>query len=169
MIPTIENILYTTGLGSGTPYVFRYALSLAQKYDAKIHIVHGHEPMPAAAQSVADLYMFQEKAEDVFEKAIAEAEKNIVARLELLCAKETANDPQGRERVASITVSKMAPKLAILEEAEKRGADLIIMGSHRHSVLADAMLGTTTLKVLHRATIPVMVVRIPEDYHEDGF
>ncbi len=168
MIPKIENILYTTGLGSGTPYVFRYALSLAQKYDAKIHIIHGHEPLPAAAQSMADLYMFQEKAEDIFEKAVAEAEKTIIDRLELLCAKETASDPQGRERIASITVTKMSPKQAILEEAEKRNADLIIMGSHRHSVLADAMLGTTTLKILHRSTIPVMVVRIPEGYHEDG-
>jgi nucleotide-binding universal stress UspA family protein len=169
MIPKIENILYTTGLGGGTPHVFRYALSLAQKYDAKIHIVHGHEPLPAAAQNMADLYMFQEKSEDVFEKAVAEAEKTITERLELLCSKETASDPLGRERVASITVRKMQPKQAIIEEAEKRNADLIIMGSHRHSVLADAMLGTTTLKVLHISTVPVLVVRIPEGYHEDGF
>ena len=169
MIPKIKNILYTTGLGSGTPYVFRYALSLAQKYDAKIHIIHGHEPLPAAAQSMADLYMFQEKAEDVFEKAVAEAEKSIIERLELLCSKETANDPEGRERVAGITVAKLPPKQAIMEAAKDCKADLIVMGSHRHSVLADAMLGTTTLKVLHRATIPVMVVRIPEGYHEEGF
>jgi nucleotide-binding universal stress UspA family protein len=169
MIPKIENILYATGLGSGTPYVFRYALSLARKYAAKIHIIHGHEPLPAAARDMADLYMFQEKSEDIFAKAVAEAEKSIIERLELLCAKETSDDPLGRERIASITVAKMAPKQAILEEAEKRNADLIVMGSHRHSVLADAMLGTTTLKVLHRSTIPVMVVRIPDGYHEEGF
>ncbi len=169
MIPKIENILYTTGLGSGTPYVFRYALSLAQKYDAKIHIIHGHEPLPVAAQSMADLYMFQEKSEDIFEKAVADTEKSIIERLERLCAKETAGDPKGRERVASITVAKLPPKNAIMEAAKDCNADLIVMGSHRHSVLADAMLGTTTLKVLHRSTIPVMVVRIPENYQEDGF
>lgn len=169
MIPDIRSILYTTGLGSGTPYVFRYALSIAQKYDAKIHILHGHEPMPSGAQSMADLYMFQETAEDIFEKALAEAEQKILARLELLCKKETATDPHGRKRVASITVAKLPPRQAILEEARRRDVDLIVMGSHRHSVLADAMLGTTTLKVLHQATIPVLVVRIPEDFHEEGF
>jgi nucleotide-binding universal stress UspA family protein len=169
MIPKIENILYTTGLGSGTPYVFRYALSLAQKYDAKIHIIHGHEPMSPSAQSMADLYMFQEKAEDVFERTVAEIEKSIIDRLERLCAKETASDPRGRERVAGITITKLPPKQAILEEAKQRNADLIVMGSHRHSVLADAMLGTTTLKILHSSTIPVLVVRIPENYQEDGF
>jgi len=169
MIPKIENILYTTGLGSGTPYVFRYALSLAQKYDAKIHIIHGHEPLPASAQGMADLYMVQEKSEDIFEKAVIETEIKIKERLELLCAKETASDPQGRERIASITVAKLPAKQAILQEAEKRNIDLIVMGSHRHSVLSDAMLGTTTLKVLHKSTIPVMVVRIPEGYSEAGF
>jgi len=169
MIPSVKNILYTTGLGSGTPYVFRYALSIAQKYDAKIHILHGHEPMPSGAQSMADLYMFRESAEDVFERAVTEAEQKIHQRLEKLCAKETAADSQGRERVASITVAKLPPKQAILEEAAKRNADLIVMGSHRHSVLADAMLGTTTLKVLHRSTTPVLVVRIPEDYQEEDF
>jgi nucleotide-binding universal stress UspA family protein len=169
MIPKIKQILYTTGLGSGTPHVFRYALSLAQQYNAKIHIVHGHEPLSPAAQNMADLYMVQETAEEVFERAVAESEKQIRERLERLCAKETSNDPQGLERVASITVAKLPPKQAILEEAEKRQVDLIVMGSHRHSVLADAMLGTTTLKVLHQATIPVLVVRIPDNYQEEGF
>ncbi|HEY5674876.1 MAG TPA: universal stress protein [Malonomonas sp.] len=169
MLPKIKNILYTTGLGSGTPYVFRYALSLAQTHDAKIHIIHGHEPLSAAAQSMADLYMLKEKSEDVFERTVAEVDKSIHERLERLCAKETSSDPKGSERVASITVAKLPAKQAILEEAKKHDIDLIVMGSHRHSVLADAMLGTTTLKVLHSSTIPVLVVRIPENYQEDGF
>jgi nucleotide-binding universal stress UspA family protein len=169
MIPEIQNILYATGMGSGTPHVFRYALSLAQKYGAKIHIIHGHEPMTASAQNMADLYMLQEKTIDIYEQAMIDAEKTIIKRLNLLCAKETSSDPQGLERIASITVAKLPPKQAILEEASKRRVDLIVMGSHRHSVLADAMLGTTTLKVLHRSTIPVLVVRIPEGYQEEGF
>lgn len=169
MIPAIKSILYTTGLGSGTPYVFRYALSVAQKYDAKIYILHGHEPIPSGVQSMADLYMFRESAEDVFERAIAEAQQGVQKRLEKLCVKETASDPEGRARIAGIAISKLPPKQAILEEAAKRNVDLIVMGSHRHSVLADAMLGTTTMKVLHRSTIPVLVVRIPEDYQEEDF
>ena len=169
MIPKIKNILYTTGLGSGTPFVFRYALSLAQTYDAKIHIIHGHEPLSSSAQSMADLYMVQGTSTEVMMRKVAEVEEKIVERLERLCAKETASDPQGRQRVASITVVTLPPKQAILEEAEKREIDLIVMGSHRHSVLADAMLGTTTLKVLHQSTIPVLVVRIPKNYQEEGF
>jgi nucleotide-binding universal stress UspA family protein len=169
MIPKVKNILYATGLGSGTPHVFRYALSLAQSYDAKIHIVHGHEHMSAGEQSMADLYVSHEKSEEVFAHTIAEIEKSILERLERLCAKETASDTQGRERVASITVAKLPAKQAIFAEAEKRNVDLIVMGSHRHSALSEALLGSTTLKILHSSTIPVLVVRIPENFKEEGF
>lgn len=167
MLPKINTILYATGLGAGAPYVFRYALSLAQKYDARIRIIHGREPLSSTAQSMADLYMFKETAEDVFEKASKEAEEKIFANLEALCDKELCNDPEGRGRVEEIVIAKLPPKQAILEEAEKCGADLIVMGSHRHSALADAMLGTTTLKVLHSTGIPVFVVKIPDGYHEE--
>lgn len=167
MLPKVKTILYATGLGAGAPYVFRYALSLAQKYDARIRIIHGREPLSATAQNMADLYMFKETAQDVFERASKEAEEKIIEKLEALCAEELGDDPHGRQRVENITVAKLPPKQAILEEAEKCAADLIVMGSHRHSALADAMLGTTALKVLHSTTIPVFIVKIPEGYHEE--
>jgi len=63
MIPNIKNILYPTGLDNGTPYVFRYALSLAQKYDANIHVIHSHEPFSMTMQSMANLCMSQKQAE----------------------------------------------------------------------------------------------------------
>lgn len=168
MIPNIKNILYPTGLGNGTPYVFRYALSLAQKYDASIHVIHSHEPFSLSMQSMANRCISQEQAEEVFTCTVHEIEKSILEQLDWLCVKETAKDPKGRDRVASITISKLPPKQMILEEVEKHDIDLIVMGAHRHYVLAGAMLGTTTLKVLHHATTPVLVVRIPENYHEDA-
>ena len=167
MIPNIKNILYPTGLGNGTPYVFRFALSLAQKYDANIHVIHSHEPFPLPIQSMAKLCMSREQAEAVFKCTVTEIEKSILEQLDWLCVKETAKDPKGRDRVASITISRLPPIQTILEETEKRDIDLIVMGSHRHYALAGAMLGTTALKVLHHATTPVLMVRIPENYQED--
>lgn len=169
MIPKIANILYTTGMGSGTPHTFRYALSVAQKYEAKIHILHSHENLSSSAQSMVNLYLGADVAEKNMLGVLEEAEQKIVERLKRLCAQETASAPHGAERIASITVSRLPAKKAILAEAEKRKADVIIMGSHRRTVLSDAMLGSTTLKVLHASTkIPVLVVPIPEGYDADG-
>ncbi|MCW8893161.1 MAG: universal stress protein [Deltaproteobacteria bacterium] len=69
--------------------------------------------------------------------------------------------------VASIIGVRRPPNQAIVEEAQKRKIDQIVMGSDRHSVLSDVMLGTITLKVLHQCTIPVLEVRIPKGYKED--
>lgn len=166
MIPKINNILYPAGLGRETPYVFRYTLSLAQKYDADILVIHSHEPFSLSMQNMAKLCMSQEQAEEVFTCTVTEIEKSILEQLDWFCVKETVKDPKGRDRVANIAIFKLLPEQAILEEAEKRYIDLIVMGSHRHSVLTGAMLGTTTLKILHHATAPVLVVHIPESYLE---
>jgi len=63
--------------------------------------------------------------------------------------------------IAGIRISRHAPKPAILTAAEDFEADMIVMGSHRHLAVTDALLGSTTMKILHSAKVPVMVVRIP--------
>ena len=47
----------------------------------------------------------------------------------------------------------------ILETAKEIGADLILMSSHGRQGLEKLLLGSETLRVLGRATIPVLVVR----------
>jgi nucleotide-binding universal stress UspA family protein len=51
------------------------------------------------------------------------------------------------------------PWLGILQAAEERGCDVIVMGSHGRSGLAGALLGSQTLKVLSNSTVPVLVCR----------
>jgi nucleotide-binding universal stress UspA family protein len=169
MLPKIQKILYATGLGPATPYVFRYALSLAQQYQAKIAIVHGMEPLSPFAQSLVELHVSHEKSVEMHRQAREKVKENIEKRLALFCEKELCSDPEGRSRVCSIRVREGIPSQVILQEARETGADLIVMGSHRHTVLGDAMLGTTTHKVLHSTSLPVLVVRIPDGYQEEGF
>jgi nucleotide-binding universal stress UspA family protein len=50
----------------------------------------------------------------------------------------------------------------ILAESRDRGCDLIVMGYHVRGKLEEAVLGSTTRRVLRRSKIPVMLVRLPE-------
>jgi len=169
MLPKIQKILFATGLGAGAPYVFRYALSMAQQYGAKIAVVHGMETLTPFAQSLVELHISHEQSEQIHQNARKAMVAKIEERLELLCTKELCNDSEGRSRVCGIVIEEGAPAEVILQQAEKLGVDLIVMGSHRHTVIGDAMLGSTTHKVLHSSKIPVLVVRIPEGYREEGF
>ncbi len=47
--------------------------------------------------------------------------------------------------------------------AREEGYDLVVVGSHGHSMLSEALLGGVASEVLHGATRPVLVVRLERD------
>lgn len=51
------------------------------------------------------------------------------------------------------------PAQAIVEFAQTYHCDLIVMGTHGHSAIAQMVLGSVSAKVLHLAKTPVMLVR----------
>lgn len=53
------------------------------------------------------------------------------------------------------------PSVVIVEEAERRQADLIAMGTHGRSGLRHLLLGSTAERVVQHAACPVMTVRRP--------
>lgn len=169
MLPKIKTILYTTGLGPAAPYIFRYALALARQHDARIVAVHGMEPLTPFAQSLVELHISHEQSEEMHRQAREAAKTRLRERIQRLCEMEANHDPEACNRVSEIRIVEGSPAQVVLATAAEVGADLIVMGSHRHTVLGEAMLGTTTHKVLHGADRPVLVVRIPEGYREEGF
>ncbi len=169
MLPNIRNILFAAGLGQDTEYVLTYALSQAQKYAARIHVVHSHEALNITDQGQAEIYMQQEGMLDDFEKSPLDTAEKVSARLEEICRQVVEKNDVPADVIANIRISEHAPKAAILSAADEFEADLIIMGSHRHTVVADALLGSTTMKILHSANVPVLVVRIPEGLSESKY
>ncbi|MBW2520127.1 MAG: universal stress protein [Deltaproteobacteria bacterium] len=169
MLPKIKKILYATGLGPEAPHVFRYALAMATKHDAQIIAVSALEPLSPFGQSLVELHITHEDSEQRHRQARNETKERLQTRIAKLCEKECGNEPQCSNRVSKILVEDGHPAQVVLTAAERLEVDLIIMGSHRHSAVGDALLGTTTHKVLHSAAQPVLVVRIPEGFHEDGF
>lgn len=78
-------------------------------------------------------------------------------------AKESMAEVAGRFNIpANKQIVKAGPaKFLILEEAEKLGIDLILVGSHgRHGVRL--LLGSTANAVLHGANCDVLAVRVKE-------
>jgi nucleotide-binding universal stress UspA family protein len=59
----------------------------------------------------------------------------------------------------SATAIKGSPKSVILEEAEKFGADLIVVGSHGHGAVAGFLLGSVSQAVALHAKCSVEIVR----------
>ena len=51
----------------------------------------------------------------------------------------------------------------ILLEVEDKSYDMVVMGAHGHSTLANALMGSTSRRAVRRCNKPVLVVRLPED------
>lgn len=167
MLPNIETILYATGIGPRAPYVFRHALSLARQYRARIIAVHALEPLSDFSQSLVEQYMSHEESEALHTKARESVMAKLRGRIETLCARECAGTPECSTAVSSIHIAEGQPAQVILDMAEKCQADVIVMGAQRHTMIGEVILGSTTRKVLHTASQPVLVVKVPKGFSED--
>ena len=63
---------------------------------------------------------------------------------------------------AEVLVRVGSPVPTILAVAGEQQADLIVMSSHGHGAIRHALFGSTTERVLHHASCPVLVVRSQE-------
>jgi nucleotide-binding universal stress UspA family protein len=83
--------------------------------------------------------------------------------LEQFCEDTKASHEDHEFAADEVVVTRGHPVTEILEQAEKRKCDLIVMGTHGHGVLEDVLMGSTAQRVIRRSQIPVLVVRLSED------
>jgi nucleotide-binding universal stress UspA family protein len=57
-----------------------------------------------------------------------------------------------------------APAATIVKFAEQAGADLLVIGSHGRSRFTAMLIGGSSAKIAHRATVPVLAVKAPQHY-----
>lgn len=162
MIPEINHILYATDLSENAQFAFGYAASMANRYDAKITILHVLEELsPTTMLLIGDIV-----GEKRWSSLRSEKEQEIIAyirkRLEDFTATFCRNTPQCPFTVNRIIVESGHPVGRIIATADKIAADMIVMGSHGQGMLEQVVIGSTSRRVLRRCKKPVLVVRLPE-------
>ena len=160
---TIKSILLAADLSTAGSYLLDYALNLAQKHQAKIHIIYGVDIMKFNAQSTAELYMSQIELKDSIENLLQEHESHIRGQLESVCHERLMKLRASESLIAGIDIERKPPTQAIMDAVAVYHADLIVMGAQRQLGLNNTRLGSITTKVLNKATVPVLVVKGVED------
>jgi nucleotide-binding universal stress UspA family protein len=126
----------------------REAIELAGALGAAVHLVSAYEPVPnqrlrtEARQAPEDLQWMVTPREDV-DATLREAAERVEA--------------------AGVTVRTYAregdPADAILDVAEERGADLIVVGNKGMTGAKRFLLGSVPNKVSHHAPCSVLIIR----------
>lgn len=163
MIPQIKKILYATDLSKNSAYAFRYAMNLAEKYDAEIVVLHVIEPIPPMVKhyvkGFVDEINWEEKVKYQQEMAIERIKK----RLEEFCKRETQDAPQCLALVSTILVRPGHPVEEILKTVDEEQCNLTILGTHGKGFLKQTFLGSVARSVLDRARKPVFIIPIPHE------
>lgn len=144
----LKNILVPTDFSETSQLAAAYAVELATRFSAKLHLVHVVEE-PIATIPLLETYGAPSKEE--FEAA---------ARAML----DNWPLPDGAENLEiDRRVHHGTPFVHILHEARDRDMDLIVMGSHGRGVIAHLLMGGVAEKVVRKASCPVLTVR-PEGH-----
>jgi len=91
-IPMIKTILYPTDLGTHMRPAFRFAISLARQYKAKM--LHVLEPMSATSRSLMETYLSKKEAGKLRDEGLRKVEKKMRKRLSQFCKDELGVPPE---------------------------------------------------------------------------
>jgi nucleotide-binding universal stress UspA family protein len=138
-----ETILFTTDFTDASVHAASFAISLARKYNAKLRVLH----VVDTTEEAAGFYIPHLS----YENLDAELEKTAAAILKKFCEKNL----KGIEGYETGVLAG-EPYKEILKAA--KDADLIVMGTFGKASLERILLGSTTERVMRKATCPVLIV-----------
>jgi nucleotide-binding universal stress UspA family protein len=147
--PPFERIVCPVDFSPASTRALEHALSLAQEAHGRLTLMHAIEPFPEES-SMAHFEMARFDMAG-FHQAM---EQSARARLQEAIP-EGARDWCRPE----ILVARGRAWRAILQAAEERDADLIVLGVHGRNPVDLTLFGSTTQHIVRAARCPVMVTR----------
>jgi len=148
---TYKNILFCTDFSKSAQAALPYAIDLAKKYAAALHLLHVYQD----AGHIAEFELSSDTKSDYIRVARlmgTEMEK----RLEALC-EEIVKELGSCER----KMVRGKAHIEIIRYTKEKNIDLIVMASHGLSGLEHVLFGSTAERVLRESPCNVFVIKRP--------
>ncbi len=142
----IHSILVPIDFSVHSKNALKYAVPMARRFGATIHLIYVVEPTVYPADLGFGQVVLPGVEDELRDKGGEE--------LQSLIRKEI-----GRTVTSSWAVRTGNPHQEILREAEERGVDLIVVATHGHSGVEHMLFGSTADRVVRHAKCPVLTVR----------
>lgn len=144
----MKTIVAAVDFSNATAGVLEMAGKLAKAFGAQLRLLHVVEPEPSytaygfTPDEFPALHAFQE-----------EAKRRATAKLDELLKNITANLPDAASQIA-----EGSPLHSLLEYVKETNADMVVLGSHGHGVIASLLLGSVAEGMIRKATVPTVIV-----------
>jgi nucleotide-binding universal stress UspA family protein len=148
--PMIRNILFAHDFSPSAERAFAYGVDLVERTGAALHVVYVQETSlgPFVKGNPSPL-----PGEEQLQHRVQERVRNTLASYSLGLDDDSVSCEAERS-------GAIAP--ALVEIAEERGSDLIVMGTHGRRGVRRALFGSVAEEVLRTAPCPLFTTR-PED------
>ena len=162
MIPEIKRILYATDLSESAKHAFNYAATIANRFDAKITVLHVIETIPSNTEWQIVEYLGEDRWKELQKDNKQEFIKSVKNSLNNFCEDMASSLTSCPFLVDEILVKEGVPVDEILKAVDSKNCDMVVMGTHGYGMLADALIGSTARRIVRRCKKPVMVVHMPK-------
>lgn len=142
-MPAPTNILVPIDFSANAEQALDYAIELARKLGAKVHLVNAIGLPLVASPELGLPYTVQ-----MLDNMTVENKKSLDA---LAAARADAT--------GSVIVRNGDARDVILHAAEEVRADLIVMGTHGRRGISRALLGSVAESVVRTSPVPVLTIR----------
>lgn len=142
----LRSILVPIDFSIHSKNALKYAIPLAEQFGASLHLVFVVEPTVYPADLGFGQVVLPGVEEELREKGAEE--------LQALIEREIGSRVQ-----ASCTVRTGSPHQEILNEAEEKNVDMIVVATHGHSGVEHMLFGSTADRIVRHAKCPVLTIR----------
>jgi len=139
----LKNVLVATDFSQASQAALTYGRALARSFGASLTLLH-----------VSDNFFLRPIASDPHDLMVAKTRA-----LNDLLVDDDHRAVGGARAILEVSDS---PAQTIAEYARAHGADLIVMGTHGRTAVAQLLLGSVAERVVRIAPCPVLTVRHPE-------
>ncbi len=162
MAVEIKNILVGNDLNEESSRVVRYALELAVKFHAQVHVLHVMPTVDPAVLNMVALNMGADKLAKLNKENEAELVVKTKEQIQQIVQQETELMEEDVIHPPKIEVHHGEAVPLILKTADRLDVDLIVLGAHSKGRLHYAFLGSVAEKILRKCHRNVMIVPPPK-------
>jgi nucleotide-binding universal stress UspA family protein len=143
----VRQILIPLDFSHHVETILEWGAHMAKEHGSRVILVHAYH-LPVEFQQLEGAYL----PPDFWTNVKTEAQQTLEAHAKTL---------RGKDIEVETVVREGYPATVILEEAEERNADLIVIGTRGLSGLKHLLLGSIAERVVQKASCPVLTVKTP--------
>jgi len=147
----IKKILLPCDLTTNASKIFPYVLSLAEKYNSTIYMVHVAEDLHMRAPYPYPGLMFDQKIHETT------SNKALIEKAEQMCDDVCDKHFQGCANIRKKVVTGH-PVVEILKIIESEDIDLIVMGTHGRCGMEHIIFGSVAENIVKKSPVPVLTI-----------